>query len=140
MCACVVGSGSGDEGLVDCRKLAESIYTVFLGSHDSHTLKCLKQCPAEKYRWFHGFTTRDDLSLIRDSYELTVVMAHPPRHTDVGHFCCGCVGDRPKESCCVGVARKPWMGLCTLLNWVVTVAQCVSVLGQSLNLLSSIFY
>ena len=86
-------------------------YDYFLQPGENIVLSCSKTCAkASPPIWYH--TLSKDLwlpmSQIATGPELQLTLHQPPVNTDVGFFCCACVGDHPKvNAMCFGVTYMP---------------------------------
>ena len=86
-------------------------YAYFLQPGNNIMLSCSKTCakPSPPI-WYHTLSKDPwlPMSLVATGPELELSLHQPPVTTDVGYFCCACVGDHPKvDANCFGVAYMP---------------------------------
>ena len=86
-------------------------YDYFLQPGKDIILSCSKTCAkASPPIWYHTLSKDPwlPMSEIATGPELKLSLHQPPVTTDVGYFCCACVGDHPKvNAICFGVAYMP---------------------------------
>ena len=86
-------------------------YAYFLQPGEDITLSCSQTCAkVSPPIWYHTLSKDPwlPMSLIATGPELELSLHQPPVTTDVGYFCCACVGDHPKvDANCFGVAYMP---------------------------------
>ena len=86
-------------------------YAYFLEPGEDITVSCSKTCAkASPPIWYHTLSKDPWLPMpqIAIGPELELSLRQPPVTTDVGYFCCACIGDDPKvDANCFGVAYMP---------------------------------
>ena len=86
-------------------------YAYFLQPGKDIVLSCSKTCAkASPPIWYHTLSKDPwlPMSQIAAGPELELSLHQPPVTTDVGYFCCACIGDHPKVgNICFGVTYMP---------------------------------
>ena len=88
-------------------------YAYFLQPGKDIILSCSRTCAkASPPVWYHTLSKDPwlPMSQIATGPELELSLHQPPVTTDVGYFCCACIGDHLKvDATCFGVAYMPYV-------------------------------